>query len=151
MSAFHLVNNKNNSNMDKQNKIIIATLVGIILCSSFLNAQNVEISQTILINKRWKMIELTDKLVEDVYSETKIKTYYNGNQMFESLYYLSDIEEVVFDVSKVGKSKIGRYIICKLIEAKNDNISVLEVIKASDSEFTLRNVKHKHLLKYRTN
>ena len=137
--------------MDKQNRIIIAVLVGIFLCSSFLNAQNVEISQSILINKRWKMIELTDKLVEDVYNETKIKSFYNGKQMFESLYYLSDKEEVVFDESKVGKNKIGRYIICKLIEAKNDNVSVLEVVKAEESEIILRNTKHKHLLKYNTN
>ncbi len=137
--------------MNKRNVVIALIFVNLFLSSFFLNAQSVELSRSALINKKWKMIDLTDKMIEEVYSPTKIESYYNGNFFCESIYYLSDKIDTVFVEANVGNAIKGKYIICRLISAENDNFTVLEVISVSDSALTLRNVKHTHLLRFGTN
>ncbi len=136
--------------MKKLNKIIQITILLLLMVNTVnVQAQNAQVEQSFLLNKKWLMYEKTDHKVICEYSQKIIKHHVDSLFIGNEYYYLSDNIDTIFDMSKVGKYKKGKYIISKVVTAKNDNLVVLEVIKAEGNELILRNIKQTWLLKYK--
>lgn len=118
------------------------------LSTTSLNAQNKGVMQDYLLNTKWKMTGLIDKVYEEVYSQEIIEHYYNGDLLGKSYYYLSDTVDTLFDKSKIGKAKQGKYIISKFKDAPEDIFTICLVINADKKELIMRNIKHEHLLRF---
>ena len=85
----------------------------------------------------WEFTYSNDKETFVLYN-SEGKPYPSRNRSF----YLSDQIENQFDDSKVGKSKNGKYLTIKTIpQSGPSGISILEISKLTDTEFTMKSLK----------
>ena len=102
---------------------------------------------------------MSHKWYPDIYREESKKSSiitYTSTQMIDSIfkenvniefyirdYYLSDTKDTVFDISKVGKTSSGKYIIEIVKSIKpgiDDLILIFEVVSMSEEKMLLRNL-----------
>ena len=93
--------------------------------------------QADLVKKKWKRGEYIKTGISEKYTNNK-KKFVNRNCPLEIYYYyyLSDTIDTVFDMSKVGNSSSGRYIITK--DSERDNIIIDEILFFTDNTLILR-------------
>jgi len=90
-------------------KILLLTTCLVFMADGF--AQQ-SFQQSDLINKRWKTKTGKHTAYYHKFTNTKNTFIDKENQIYSTnYYYLSDSPDTVFDMSKVGKSRSGRYII----------------------------------------
>jgi len=140
----------------KKYTTIILTSILIALTTFSGAAQDKESTLGKLKANRWHMQGVTDIAVSTKYGNKRIKQYYKEEKFkftLSSEYYLSNTLDKEFNSSKVGKTFEGKYIIRRVARKKYDNrpkpVLVLEIIQLNENWLILRNVKHKHLLKYK--
>ncbi len=123
----------------------------LILCLGFMNgfSQKKNTDLDLLKSKYWDMQGMTDKTSGKRFSESIIYNYFNNELLGESEYYLSNTQDKHFKENKIGKMKMGKYIIYRNLGVP-DNFSVFEIISLTEDSMELRNVKHTHTLKFKS-
>lgn len=124
-------------------------IILIVIVTSFTfysNAQTSTIPSNVhelLQNKTWTY-KGKPKATE-IYTATTYKVYYDGVFGMEEPYYISEteVEEGNFDSSKVGNSIMGKYFVTPT--------GCYEIIKISETELEIRNIKHTHTVVLITN
>ncbi|GAA3564304.1 hypothetical protein [Snuella lapsa] len=140
----------------KFNFVILANIFIMLITHNVEAQNNKESTLELLQTKTWHMQGLTDKEVSDKYDANQITHYFNkkGFEFSEhSEYYLSNTIDQEFDSNKVGKVSNGKYIISRFIREKKDDgpdkISVCEIKEINKNWLIIRNIKHKHVLRYK--
>ena len=140
----------------KKYTLNILTNILIVLVTFSLAAQDKESTLDKLQANTWHMQGLSDKIVTNKYGSSQMIQYYKEDEYdFKSKYeyYLSNTIDQEFNSSKLGQATEGKYIISRNKRKKGDNrpfkISVLQIVQINKNWLILRNVKQKHLLKYR--
>jgi hypothetical protein len=83
------------------------------------------------------------------YTNKKESHYYKDDLLGSSDFYLSETIEKNFDKTKVGKNKIGKYIIGGNDPNDLKNITVLEIIKISEERLEVRNIEQEFTIVFK--
>jgi hypothetical protein len=132
------------------NTLSLFVVLIMISFSSF--AQNFKLGD--LQGKTWCMQGLTDKTFEEIYENNKITSYLSDKYIYRMEYYLSDSIVKVFDSSKVGIVKEGKYIIRRPLRDKKYptvplTVSVYEIKELTPTKLTYRYIKNPYLLEFK--
>lgn len=128
------------------------TVLTVILLSGLFSsyAQEQKTTQQLLMGKTWDMQGMMGKTMSEAYDENTITVYYNGKELGKDEYYLSDVIEVEFDTSKVGRMSEGKYIVHRAKKEKGYKeelpVTVLEIVQLDETMLTLKNIKNEHVL-----
>ena len=114
-------------------KILIVIICFLSIVDSF--AQET-FQQADLVGKKWKSKEFRENKRSIKYTKTK-ETVVNRNIFISTnKYYLSDTIDSVFDKSKVGKSRSGRYVVVRNKRADN-GIKVNEILALTENTLAM--------------
>lgn len=137
----------------KKYTLIILTNILIALTPFVGAAQDKESTLEKLQLSTWEMQGLVGKTASYKYNINHVTHYFNKVKLGVFEYYLSDTIDQEFDATKVGKVFDGKYIIKRYISEKGDNritpVSVFQIKQINKNWLILRNIKHKHVLKYK--
>ncbi len=101
----------------------------------------------LLTNKTWVMDDLTDKKISSFFTSTKENVHLNNELIAISDYYLSNVIVEIFDETKVGNIRNGKYIVCCMDQTR-EQISIYEIIIISENKLELRNILQSTTSKY---
>ncbi len=128
-------------------KTIHCLIIAISFCYSMMSAQTTIITTSQLTKHEWLFIEKPSENLYEGYrfDDKNIYTFvdYDGRAEVSAPYYLSGTPDTVFDKSKVGKNKSGKYIIVDwetrlTVDSPWEHITVIyQVLDASDNSLLL--------------
>jgi len=103
-----------------------------------------------LSGKTWNLQGLENGNYEERYEKDKIILYQNGNYLGTMEYYLTDSDDLKFKQSKVGKRKVGKYIIRRPIQDKVNKkppltVKIYEILELDTQNLILMNSKQQKL------
>ena len=132
-------------------KTIHCLIIAISFCYSMMSAQTTIITTSQLTKHEWLFIEKPSENLYEGYrfDDKNIYTFvdYDGRAEVSAPYYLSGTPDTVFDKSKVGKNKSGKYIIVDwetrlTVDSPWEHITVIyQVLDASDNSLLLAHPK----------